>query len=60
MDDRITSQAYETPRVVDYGDLQELTAACQNTTGADGTFVGQGGRQLGFSNPKNGKCVTPH
>jgi hypothetical protein len=27
MDDQMTSQVYETPRVVDYGDLRELTTA---------------------------------
>lgn len=35
MDDQVTSQAYEAPRVVDYGDLQELTAGCLGATGGD-------------------------
>lgn len=60
MDNQMISQAYEAPRLVDYGDLQDLTASCQNTTGADGTFVGNGGRQLGFSNPTNGQCTHPN
>jgi hypothetical protein len=42
MDDQMTSQAYETPRVVDYGDLQELTASCLNGTGGDSVFKGSG------------------
>ncbi len=35
MDDQMTVQAYETPQVVDYGDLQELTAACPGGSGGD-------------------------
>jgi hypothetical protein len=35
MDDRVTLPSYETPEVVDYGDLQELTAACLGGTGGD-------------------------
>lgn len=57
MDDRITSQVYETPRVVDYGDLQELTAGCHNTQGGDGVFAGK--HEFGFSNPAKGGCVIP-
>jgi hypothetical protein len=57
MDDQMISQAYEAPRLVDYGDLQDLTAACQNTLGADGTFVGA--TERGFSNPTNGQCTHP-
>ncbi len=35
MDDRMTLQAYETPQVVDYGDLEELTAGCLGASGGD-------------------------
>ncbi len=35
MDDKVTIGAYETPKVVDYGDLQELTAACLGGHGGD-------------------------
>ena len=35
MDDRVTLPSYETPEVIDYGDLQELTAACLGGTGGD-------------------------
>jgi len=50
---------YEPPRVVDYGDLQELTAACLGGVGGDveapgGTF---GGKTVGMSNPA-AKCTT--
>jgi hypothetical protein len=52
MDDDMTLQAYETPRVVDYGDLQELTAACLGGTGGDAGYPGQiGGYTAGPSNP---------
>jgi hypothetical protein len=49
MDDQVTSLAYETPQVVDYGDLQELTAACAKGGGGD-AFV-EGGPSFGASNP---------
>jgi hypothetical protein len=35
MDDKVMTGVYETPRVVDYGDLQELTAGCLGATGGD-------------------------
>jgi hypothetical protein len=35
--DRAT-QDYETPRVIDYGGLQELTASCAFGTGGDRSF----------------------
>ncbi len=35
MDDKVTLGAYEAPQVVDYGDLQELTAACLGGSGGD-------------------------
>lgn len=38
----MTSAAYETPRVVDYGDLRELTASCLNGNGGDSVFKGTG------------------
>jgi hypothetical protein len=53
--------AYEAPRVVDYGDLQELTAACLGGSGGDafdpsGTA---GGYSVGASNPSAGCKSTP-
>jgi|SwirhisoilCB2_FD_contig_31_11467277_length_202_multi_1_in_0_out_0_1 hypothetical protein len=54
MDDRLT-HAYETPEVVDYGDLQELTAACLGATGADGTFPSSA-PEFGASNPAHPGC----
>jgi hypothetical protein len=42
MDDQMT-QAYETPQVVDYGDLQELTAGCLGATGGDAYTAIHGG-----------------
>jgi hypothetical protein len=42
MDDQ-TTQAYETPQVVDYGDLQELTAGCLGATGGDAYTAIHGG-----------------
>jgi hypothetical protein len=61
MDDLKTSQAYETPRVVDFGDLQELTADCFGTTGGDAAYpasAGYGGI-IGASNPAAGCKSTP-
>jgi hypothetical protein len=53
MDDQMTRQAYETPSVVDYGDLQELTAACLGGTGGDAFDPsGKAGEfTVGASNP---------
>jgi hypothetical protein len=52
MDDNVTPRAYETPQVVDYGDLQELTAACLGGTGGDAGYPGHiGGYTVGPSNP---------
>jgi hypothetical protein len=52
MDDQMTSQAYEAPRVVDYGDLQELTAGCLGATGGDAYTAANGGKGGVFlSNP---------
>jgi hypothetical protein len=44
---------YEAPRVVDYGDLQELTAACLGGAGGDAFHPGGyiGGESVGASNP---------
>lgn len=53
--------SYEAPRVVDYGDLQELTAACLGGTGGDafhpGGYVGE--ISIGPSNPAAGCTSTP-
>ena len=46
------TQDYETPRVIDYGGLQELTASCAFGTGGDKSFpTGQdsGGTSFGKS-----------
>lgn len=53
MDDQMTIQAYEAPRVVDYGDLQELTAACLGGSGGDAFDPSgkAGGYTVGASNP---------
>jgi hypothetical protein len=58
MDDQSTVQAYETPRVVDYGDLQELTAACEGATGGDAYTAAHGG-YAGVSNPAYGCTSNP-
>jgi hypothetical protein len=51
MDDQVT-QAYEPPKVVDYGDLQELTASCLGGSGGDEGFPGHvGGYSVGPSTP---------
>jgi hypothetical protein len=49
MDEQVISQDYETPRVVDYGSLQELTAACALGGGGDAYVAG--GPTYGVSNP---------
>jgi hypothetical protein len=60
MDEQMTSQAYETPCVVDYGDLQELTAACLGGSGGDAGFPGHvGGYSVGPSNPAAGCKSNP-
>jgi hypothetical protein len=53
--------AYEAPRVVDYGDLQELTAACLGGTGGDAFDPSgkAGGYSVGASNPAAGCKSTP-
>jgi hypothetical protein len=51
MDDQMTLQPYETPRVVDYGDLQELTAACAGGSGGDAFTTAHGGKNTGFIGP---------
>lgn len=54
MDDQTIPQAYETPQVVDYGDLQELTAACAGSAGGDAyTAAGHSG-VYGTSSPAFG------
>jgi hypothetical protein len=52
MDHTKTHQGYEAPRVVDYGDLQELTAACLGGSGGDKGFPATiPGYTVGPSNP---------
>jgi hypothetical protein len=50
---------YEAPRVVDYGDLQELTASCVGGAHGDSEVPGGilGNKGIGVSNP--GGCVGP-
>jgi len=54
-------KSYETPQVVDYGDLQELTAACLGGTGGDAGYPGTlpGGYTAGPSNPAAGCKSNP-
>jgi hypothetical protein len=60
MDDQKALSAYETPRVVDYGDLQDLTAACLGGSGGDKGFPAHvGGYSVGPSNPASGCKSTP-
>jgi hypothetical protein len=55
-----TNQPYQTPTVVDYGDLQELTAACLGGSGGDAGFPGSvGGYGVGPSNPAAGCKSAP-
>jgi hypothetical protein len=62
MDDQMHSQTYEKPCVIDYGDLQELTAACIGGAGGDSevpggvTFEGKG---FGVSNAAAGCTSSP-
>jgi hypothetical protein len=51
---------YEAPEVVDYGNLQELTAACLGGAGGDAGFPGEvGGYTVGPSNPAAGCTSNP-
>jgi hypothetical protein len=60
MDNRESLGTYEAPRVVDYGDLQELTAACLGGSGGDAGYPGAvGGYTVGPSNPAAGCKSNP-
>ena len=61
MDDQNTPSSLRGARVVDYGDLQELTAACLGGTGGDpGLPAGTiGGYTVGPSNPAAGCKSSP-
>jgi len=52
---------YKTPTIVDYGDLQELTAACVGGSGGDAVIKGGylGGFSIGPSNPAAGCTSNP-
>jgi hypothetical protein len=52
---------YKAPAIVDYGDLQELTAACVGGTGGDAIIKGGylGGFTIGPSNPAAGCSSNP-
>ncbi|MGH2852759.1 MAG: lasso RiPP family leader peptide-containing protein [Solirubrobacteraceae bacterium] len=60
MDDKATPRAYEAPQVVDYGDLQELTAACLGGSGGDAGYPAEiAGYTAGPSNPAAGCKSNP-
>lgn len=59
-DNKMDLGSYEAPRVVDYGDLQELTAACLGGSGGDLGYPGEvGGYTVGPSNPAAGCTSKP-
>lgn len=43
MDNQVNSSLYETPQVVDYGDIRELTAGCLGASGGDAYTSTHGG-----------------
>ena len=59
--DEMNTMAYEAPQVIDYGDLQELTAACLGGTGGDAFDPSgkAGSFSVGASNPAAGCKSTP-
>lgn len=61
MDEKTLTLAYEQPRVIDYGGLQELTAACAEGSGGDAFAPGgsKGGISFGTSNPAYGCKSKP-
>ncbi len=60
MEDRTNLGAYEAPQVVDYGDLQDLTAACLGGSGGDAGYPAHiGGYSVGPSNPAAGCKSNP-
>lgn len=54
MDDQMTVREYETPRVIDYGGLQELTAGCLGGTSGDAFTASHPGYTGEASNPAYG------
>jgi hypothetical protein len=58
MDEQIVTHDYETPRVIDYGSLQDLTADCGKASGGDAAFPGAGSI-YGVSNPTYGCKSNP-
>ncbi len=54
-----TVQSYEAPQVVDYGDLQELTAACAGSSGGDAFTAAGGVGTYGTSSPAYGCKSNP-
>jgi hypothetical protein len=54
-------EAYEAPQIVDYGDLQELTAACLGGSGGDAYDPSgkAGSFTVGASNPTAGCTSSP-
>lgn len=60
MNNQRSMMVYEGPTVVDYGDLQELTAACLGGSGGDAGYPGHiGGYSVGISNPAAGCKSNP-
>lgn len=58
--DHKTHPGYEAPRVVDYGDLQELTAACLGGSNGDAGYPANiGPFTAGPSNPAAGCKSNP-
>lgn len=60
MNNQKSTMTYQRPTVVDYGDLQELTAACLGGSGGDAGYPGHiGGYSVGISNPAAGCKSNP-
>lgn len=53
-------QDYETPRVVDYGGLQELTASCAFGTGGDKAFPSGTYGELTFGKEYESSSIQCH
>ena len=59
--DTVSPVGYQKPNIVDYGDLQELTAACLGGENGDAVHPGPtiGGFTVGPSNPAAGCKSNP-
>jgi hypothetical protein len=58
MDEQTIPQSYESPLVVDYGSIQELTADCGGASGGD-SYVAGGKKIFGVSAPAYGCKSNP-